>query len=215
MNLALFDFDGTITFKDSFRPFLYYAAAPTRRMIGNVVLLPLLIGYKVGIISASRTRATVAGFAFRGRRLADIQHLGASYARDVLPATIRPKALERIRWHKERGDRVVVVSAALCVYLREWCRQVDLEVICTEFGTRDGKITGRYQNGDCVGPEKVRRILAKCKLDDYDTIYAYGDTSEDAAMLNMAHRRFFRWEEITGVISHGRKADHVDVDPSR
>jgi phosphatidylglycerophosphatase C len=144
MDLALFDFDGTITFRDSFKPFLYFSAGRTRRAIGSIVLLPLFIAYKLGIVSASKTRATVAGFAFRGRLLIDIQQLGASYARDVLPGTIRPKARERIQWHKERGDRVVVVSAALCVYLREWCSQMDLEVVCTDLETKDGKITGRY-----------------------------------------------------------------------
>jgi hypothetical protein len=66
-----------------------------------------------------------------------------------------------------------------------------------------------------VGPEKVQRILQKCKLDDYEVIYAYGDTSEDGAMLDMAHRKFFRWEEITGTVPKGRKADHVDINPSR
>src|SRR5262249_15253888 len=125
------------------------------------------------------------------------------------------KALERIEWHKSRGDRVVVVSAALCVYLAEWCGQMDLEVICTEFETRDGKITGRYQNGDCVGTEKVKRILARYNRDDYDVIYAYGDTSEDAEMLDMADKKFFRWEEISAAVSRRRRADHVDIDPSR
>jgi HAD superfamily phosphoserine phosphatase-like hydrolase len=144
MNLALFDFDGTITFKDSFKPFLLYAAGRTRRVVGTLLFLPLIVAYRFGMVSASKTRATIAGFAFRGRLLAQVQELGSTYARDVLPTTVRPRALERIEWHKARGDRVVVVSAALCVYLAEWCRQMDLEVICTEFETRDGKITGRY-----------------------------------------------------------------------
>jgi phosphatidylglycerophosphatase C len=215
MNLALFDFDGTITFKDSFKPFLLYAAGRAKRVVGTLMFIPLLVAYKLGIVSASKTRATVAGFAFRGRRLVEVQELGSTYAREVLLTTVRPKALERIEWHKARGDRVVVVSAALCVYLAEWCRQMDLEVICTEFETRDGKITGRYQNGDCVGGEKVKRILDKCNRDDYEVIYAYGDTSEDAAMLDMAHRKFFRWKEIEGTGSLRRRADHVDIDPSR
>ena len=144
MNLALFDFDGTITFKDSFQPFLLYAAGRARKIVGTIVLLPLLVGYKFGIIAASKTRAIVSAFAFRGRRLEEITRLGTAYARNVLPLTVRAKALDRIQWHKARGDRVIVVSAALCVYLREWCRQMDIEVICTELETTDGKITGRY-----------------------------------------------------------------------
>lgn len=145
MNLALFDFDGTITFKDSFKPFLLFAVGRARGIIGKILFIPLVIAYKLGIVSASKTRAAIAGFAFRGRRLGELQRLGEIYAREILPTTIRAKALERIEWHKARGDRIVVVSAALCVYLAEWCRQMELEVICTSFEARDGKITGRYQ----------------------------------------------------------------------
>jgi hypothetical protein len=76
-------------------------------------------------------------------------------------------------------------------------------------------ITSSYRNGDCVGPEKVRRVLSACTLSEYEVIYAYGDTSEDALMLDLAHRRFFRWEEIAGGVSAGRKSDHVDLNPSR
>jgi phosphatidylglycerophosphatase C len=145
MNLALFDFDGTITFRDSFQPFLLYAATPSRKLFGTIALLPLLIGYKLGFVSATKTRQAVAGFAFRGLPLVDIERLGGAYARDVIPVTLRTKALDRIRWHKAQGDRVLIVSAALCVYLRAWCREMELEVICTEFETSDGMITGRYR----------------------------------------------------------------------
>ena len=145
MDLALFDFDGTITFKDSFEPFLRYATGRSRTVIGGIALLPLIIAYKLGLVSASKTRAIVAGFAFRGRPLTDVQRLGSAYAKEILPKTLRPKALERIMWHRTRGDRVVVVSAALCVYLEEWCRLMEVEVICTSFETKNGMITGRYQ----------------------------------------------------------------------
>ena len=215
MNLALFDFDGTITFADSFRPFLFIAIDPVRRAIGRVALIPIIIGYQLGLISASKTRASIVAFGFRGRREADVRQAGAKYAHDVLPGTIRKKALERIKWHQAQGDVVVVVSAALDVYLVEWCRLMELGVICTELESTQGVLTGSYRNGDCVREEKTRRIRAQYRLEDYETIYAYGDTSEDAEMLSLANRRFFRWEEITGQVPRGRKADHVDQDPNR
>jgi HAD superfamily hydrolase (TIGR01490 family) len=215
MNLALFDFDGTITFKDSFEPFLYYAADPFRIAVGRFVLIPLVIGYKLRIISASKTRASVAMFGFRGRRLNEVKQAGARYARDVLPGIVRPKALERIEWHKAQGDVVVVVSAALDVYLVEWCRRMEVDLICTELEARDGILTGGYRDGDCVGEEKAKRILEKYNLQDYEVVYAYGDTNEDDEMLKMANRKFFRWQEITGRVRWGRETDRLDLDPHR
>ena len=196
MNLALFDFDGTISFGDTFTPFLHFAVEPKRKAAGRVVLIPLIVGYKLGIVSQSAARARVAAFGFRGRREADVRLAGSNYARDVLPRTIRPQALKRINWHKAQGDVVVVVSASLDVYLAEWCRGLGLDVICTELEVRDGTLTGRYRDGDCTGKEKARRILEKYNIRDYPIVYAYGDTTEDDEMLSIANKKYFRWREI-------------------
>jgi HAD superfamily hydrolase (TIGR01490 family) len=197
MNLALFDFDGTITFTDTFTPFLRVAIDPRRIAVGSVVLAPLIVGYKLGLISATAARTRVSRFGFRGRREADVREIGATYARDVLPRVIRPNALERIAWHKAQDDVVVVVSASLDVYLEAWCRQQSLDLICTQLEARNGTLTGRYRDGDCIGKEKARRVQARYNLADYTVVYAYGDTPEDQEMLSIADRRYFRWREIT------------------
>jgi phosphatidylglycerophosphatase C len=196
MNLALFDFDGTITFTDTFTPFLYFAVDPRRIAVGKVVLTPLILGYRLGILSQSAARTRVAAFGFRGRRESDVRQAGSNYARDVLPGVVRPKALARINWHKAQGDVVVVVSGSLDVYLADWCRRLELDLICTELEARDGTLTGRYRQGDCVGKEKSRRIREKYNLQDYPVIYAYGDTTDDHEMLSIADRKYFCWREI-------------------
>lgn len=195
MNLALFDFDGTITFGDTFTPFLRLAIAPRRIAIGRVVLAPIIIGYTLGLVPASRARERVATFGFRGRRDEDLRALGAAYARDVLPGVVRPQALARIAWHKAQGDTVCVVSASLDLYLSPWCDQLGLDLICSALEVRDGAVTGPYRGGDCTGDEKAKRILARYDLRAYPVIYAYGDTPDDYAMLRLAHKPCFRWRE--------------------
>lgn len=136
---------------------------------------------------------------FRGEDPTRLRDVGERYAADVLPGLIRPLALERIAWHKARGDRVVVVSASLDVYLHPWCRTLGVDVICTELEARDGRLTGRYVRGDCCGAEKARRIRERYTLADYATVHAYGDTEEDREMLELAQRRHFRWEDVREV----------------
>jgi phosphatidylglycerophosphatase C len=196
MNLALFDFDGTITFGDTFTPFIYYAVDPRRLAVGRLVLSPLMVGYKLGIVSSSAARAGVAGFGFRGERESAVQEAGLRYAREVLPDAIRPQALKRIEWHKAQRDVVVVVSASLDVYLAEWCKPLDLDLICTELEACAGTLTGRYRQGDCTGEEKARRIRDRYCLGDFPVIYGYGDTTEDREMLGLAHRKYFRWRPM-------------------
>jgi HAD superfamily hydrolase (TIGR01490 family) len=118
------------------------------------------------------------------------------YATTVLPGTVRQSALERIEWHKSQGDDVVVVSASLDVYLGPWCEKHDIAWICTTLEERDGSLTGKYVDGDCTGAEKVRRIRQRYELAQYALVYAYGDSREDREMLELAHKRYYRWREI-------------------
>jgi phosphatidylglycerophosphatase C len=45
---------------------------------------------------------------------------------------------------------------------------------------------------NCYGEEKVRRIKTSYNLDEFDHIYAYGDSEGDKAMLDLAHERYYK-----------------------
>lgn len=197
MDLALFDFDGTITRTDTWTPFMQLAVRPARIAAGRVLLSPLVIGYKLGMISASRGRQVAARVGFQGEDAARMRRLGVEYASTTLPAQVRQPALDRIAWHRSRGDHVVIVSASLDFYLSPWCAGHGVDCICTTLEERNGRLTGRCAGGDCTGAEKVRRIRERLDLGRYDTIYAYGDTAEDREMLELAQRKFYRWTEIS------------------
>lgn len=195
MNLALFDFDGTVTFEDTFTPFIYFASSRARIALGTVLLGPMILGYKLGLIAAPRMRAAVARVAFQGRRESEVQELGARYSK-TLSARVRPEALERIRWHQANGDIVVVVSASLRAYLSSWCEGHGVELFCTELESKDGVLSGRYAGVDCTGSEKARRVLERYDMKRYPIVYAYGDTKEDCELLSLATKPCFRWQEI-------------------
>jgi phosphatidylglycerophosphatase C len=196
MNLALFDFDGTITTTDTFTSFLHFAVRPVRVAIGTALLAPMLLGYRCRMIPACRARRIVARVGFQGERVEYVRERGRQYAAEVLPNALRPEAVKRIAWHKRQGDLVVVASASLDVYLDPWCGAAGVRRISTELEERNGRLTGRYRQGDCSGRAKVQRILAEYDVTRFPIIYAYGDTLEDREMLELAHRRYYRWQEI-------------------
>lgn len=196
MDLALFDFDGTVTTKGTYPGFVKFAVRPRRKVVGGIILSPLIVGYQGRLVSDRAIRKALSRIGFWGEAPQRLRWLGEQYANEVLPNLIRPVAFEKIAWHKARGDRVVVVSASLDVYLEPWCRSLGVDVICTQLEVSDGRLTGRYLGGDCCGETKARRIRERYTLDDYGTIYAYGDTEEDRQMLEMANRKFFRWQEV-------------------
>lgn len=197
MNLALFDFDGTITDREMFAAYLVQAATPRRLLLGRLLLAPLVVGYKLGWLRPGLVRAVAIRFSLTGTSLEHLRASGTAFAERVLPAMIRPEALERLRWHQERGDAVVVVSGALELALAHWCARHGVELIASRLEIRDGIATGRYAGPQCAGEEKVRRIRERHDLTRFATIYAYGDTPEDEAMLALAHRRWYRWQERT------------------
>jgi len=197
MNLALFDFDGTVTSGDTWTPFLRFALRLPRILVGQVVMIPVAVGYRLRMVSASTARQLAARIGFHGEDAATVRRLGITYATTELPGTVRQSALERIEWHKSQGDDVVVVSASLDVYLGPWCESHDVACICTTLEERGGILTGKYVNGDCSGAEKVRRIRQRYELARYALVYAYGDSREDREMLELAHKKYYRWGEIS------------------
>ncbi|WP_049620814.1 HAD family hydrolase [Frateuria defendens] len=198
MNLALFDFDGTITTRAMFADFLHAAVPPRRRLPARIVLAPLVAGYKLGLVPGNLIRASAVRVGLAGLPEAVAVEHGRRFASAVLPGVLREIALERIAWHRAQGDRVMVVSGALDVYLSPWCRQHGLELICSELEVEGGVLTGRYRGAQCVGPEKARRVAEACDLSAYPEVYAYGDTREDFDLLRLAHHRYFRWQAWPG-----------------
>jgi HAD superfamily phosphoserine phosphatase-like hydrolase len=132
MNIAFFDFDGTITFSDTFASFVDYSSSRRRVLCGTLLLSPLILGYRLRVLGAARLRQSVVRFGFRGRSESELRSLGARYGREVLPTLVRPNARARIEWHKQRGDVVVVVSASLDVYLEAWCEAMGLALLANQ-----------------------------------------------------------------------------------
>ena len=195
MDLALFDFDGTLTTRETFPDFMRYAVARPRLLVGGVLLAPVVFGYRRGWIAGNPTRASIVQVGLRGVDASRLRARGDAFGREVLPDVLRPEAMARLAWHRERGDRIVVVSGGLDVYLAPWCATQGVELLCSVLAERDGRITG-YAGAQCVGEEKVRRVRALCDPQAYAAIHAYGDTHEDQAMLAMAHHRTYRGQAV-------------------
>lgn len=96
MNLAIFDFDGTITNGDTFTPFLRFAIPATRAIAGGLLLGPVLVARRFRLISTPRTRSLVARVGFVGVPASGVRNLGRRYASEVLPLVVRAEAMKRL-----------------------------------------------------------------------------------------------------------------------
>jgi len=200
--LAAWDFDGTITQRDTLMGFLSFVAG--RRALSAAAGRRVIALGRGLRDDASRDLAKerVIGDLMAGRALADVEDAGRRYA-ELLPAQFRPEALERIRWHSEQGHSQVIVSASLVYYLRPLAEDLGfVDVIGVELAVDDrGLCTGAFARPNVRGDQKALRLrewldgtLSVSDLDDGEDggglrrprIWAYGNSSGDDALLAMA-----------------------------
>lgn len=191
-DLALFDFDGTITTRETFPDFIRLAIPGRRKLAGAVLFAPLVAGYRLGLVPVGWLRAALVRYAFRGVARRDLALAGRRFAAEVLPPLVRPRMQDRIDWHLGRGDTVVVVSGGFDVYLGPWCEARGIAWICSSMAVHGDRLTGRYAGAQCVAAEKVRRVRERYDLSAYAAVHAYGDTHEDHALLALAHHATYR-----------------------
>lgn len=204
-HLVLFDFDGTLTFGDTWTPFMKQLL-PWRWRLQIWKQIWLQYGqYKLGYLSASKLRALVVQLAMTGMSATKVRQLGRIYATRYLPRALKTEVFQQLQAHIKQGDRVVVVSASLDVYLKPWCASLGIECLCTELEVDwKGDLTGLYVGKDCSGDEKVERIKTLIKLDNYPLIMAHGDTLEDKPMLNLADLGTFKGKSFTNETAPSR-----------
>lgn len=190
--LALFDFDGTITHKDTLIHFIRFTKGRSRLFWGMLRMLPVLFLNRLGIISNAKAKEKLMSHFFRNMNYAEFKRFGERFCKEKLPSILRPSAIEKINWHQSKLHRVVLVSASIQEWISPWAEQFGIEWITTEMEVKDNRLTGRFSTPNCNGREKVNRIKQYLNIDQYTLIYAYGDTRGDKAMLEIANKPLFR-----------------------
>ena len=153
---------------------------------------PLYLLYKMGVIPARKLRPFVSYCAFAGRDKQTLDRIGYDYATKVIPRYLRPEMQQTLKQHQAESTSIVVVSASLDLYLKSWCQIMGFELICSEMAVQDGRFSGHYIAGDCSCEAKADKVCQRFNLNDYNCIYAYGDTKEDLAMLALADRAYMQ-----------------------
>lgn len=190
--LALFDFDGTVTTKDTLKLFIVFTHGTFKFYLGCLVLSPILLGYMLKLYPNAVAKQKLLSWFYKGWNYAAFKRKGEEFCSQVLPGYIRQSAIKKIRWHQKKQHRVILVSASIEEWLEPWCHAMEIELICTRMEVKDNLVTGRFSTPNCYGPEKAARLKAFLKMGDYDTIYAYGDSSGDKDMLALATKPYYQ-----------------------
>jgi HAD superfamily hydrolase (TIGR01490 family) len=190
--IAFFDFDGTITTKDTLLELIRFNKGAFHLYLGFLLNSPFVLGYKLKLLSNQAAKERILRYFFGGQSLQAFNAICDTFAKEQLPSFLWGKALQEIEKLKAAGVEITIVSASPENWIRQWAETMEVQLIATRLKVKEGKLTGRIHEKNCYGDEKARRIREVSDLGSYDEIYAYGDTRGDLPMLRLANFPFYK-----------------------
>ena len=191
--IVAFDFDGTLTYRDSFLSFLAWRSGRAGYLAGLARLAPAAAAY-VFDRDRGRLKAAAVRVFLRGLPRKDLLEACAAFAASPAGSSlIRPDAEHCWRQWKSQGARLAIVSASPEEVVAPFAKLLDADVlIATRLALGpDARVAGGFEGENCRGPEKARRIRSSFGT-DVRLAAAYGDTSGDREMLAMADVKGYR-----------------------
>ena len=184
-----FDFDGTLTTKDTLLEFIRFAKGTLAFGLVFLRYTHLLVLMKLGGYPNWKAKQKVFAHFFKGMSIDDFDALCQEFAASS-KHLLRPKGIEAINKAQSEGSEVLIVSASIDNWVQPFFANV--KVLGTQIEVVDGKLTGRFLTKNCYGQEKVNRILALYpNRQDYH-LTAYGDSRGDKELLAWADESYFK-----------------------
>ncbi len=191
--ITVFDFDGTITTKDTFALFLRYYAGTPKWLAKILILLPIFSAYAFKIIDRNTVKIHVIRRFFKNAVKDKLDAKAEQFAREVIPGLIRPQAQACLDKKKSSPEALYICSASIAPYLRAWGRTQNItNILATELDSDGNRYTGEIKGWNIWGEGKVRRILAEFAPNQVRIMEAYGDSRGDRELLHAAKASYYR-----------------------
>ena len=184
--LALFDFDGTLYSKDSLIEFTKLAKGSVKFYQGILLLSPFLIGLKLGFLHNEKVKIKFLKHFFKNIEVAEFKAMAKDFAINKVASDLNKKTFQHFLKHIQLNHTVCIVSASCADWIQPWSNQYRASFIGSELEIINQKITGNLATKNCYGIEKVNRIKAVYKLDEFDVIKVYGSGKGDFEMLQLS-----------------------------
>ena len=187
--VVVFDFDGTLTTKDSYLEFVKYACGFWHLVGGLLLFSPLLLLMLCHLYPHGKAKEKVFSYFFKGWTYREFQNMGMAFAEKV-EAFERASTVEILQKEVKAGSAVYVVSASVEEWIRPWCqkRQVTQAIGTKAEVDEAGMLTGRFATPNCFGQEKVNRLLGMEPDRKAYQLEAYGDSRGDKEMIAFADK---------------------------
>ncbi|HEY3815473.1 MAG TPA: HAD-IB family hydrolase [Caulobacteraceae bacterium] len=181
--IVAFDFDGTLSVRDSFMALLAWRTPGLRFVSGLLKLAPAGSRYLFNRDRNALKAAAVSEF-LTGVTRNQLETDSAGFRDAVWDSFMRPDALACWAEWGDRGALRVIVTASPETIVAPFAEKLGADRL---IGTRlrfdaQDRVAGDFVGLNCRGAEKVRR-LEEAFGPDLNLVAAYGDTAGDTEML--------------------------------
>ena len=186
-HLVVFDFDGTLTRKDSLLEFIKFVFGWPKLIVGLSKYLPIIIATKLRVYDNGKAKEKIFSHFFEGMHYPEFCRYGEDFANKI-EGMLNQRGMELLESYKRRGFSIFVISASIEEWIKPWCNKHQINHV---IGTRveifpNGFLTGKFSSANCYGAEKLRRFLeVEPKRHEY-ILHAYGNSRGDKELIDFA-----------------------------
>jgi len=183
--IAVFDFDGTITTKDTFLEFLKFCKGNTMFYICLFINFHFIILYYFKIYPNYKLKERFFSFYFKGKNETDVKKNGEAFSINIIPKLCFKNALKLIRWHQNHKHDIYVISASSAIWIGAWCANNNIKLFSTDFEVVNGFYTGKINGINLYGKEKAKVLNEILNINNYKLSYGYGNSTSDKYFLEL------------------------------
>lgn len=190
----VFDFDGTLTTRDTLIEFIRFAKGDVSFVLGFLLFSPILVLMKLGWYPNWKAKQKVFSYFFKGMSILEFEEKCKHFA-ECRADLIRLKGLKAVDKAVDENAKVVIVSASIENWVRAFFRQFGLDMVIisgTKIEVKNAVVTGQFIGNNCYGPEKVRRIQELFPDRKQYKLIAFGDSKGDRELLAYADESHYK-----------------------
>lgn len=197
--VAAFDFDGTLTKRDTLLPYLVQSLGWPRFLGALIRCAPWLVGFALRLVPNHVAKQRLLTACLKGRAVTEVEMWTTRWCAKSLQPCLQDWAMTQLAQHRQAQHHCVLVSASPDIYLRRVASKLGFDaLICTELEVRDDTLTGAMRTPNCYGEQKAIRLREHLVREfgppaaQTLVIHAYGDSAGDLALLKMADHAWYR-----------------------
>ena len=190
--IVSFDFDGTLTTKDTLFEFIKFSRGKFRLYFCLLLFSPLLLAFKLKLYPNWKIKQTIFRYLYKNISLDQFNKWGDSFIVNI-NQIIRPKAIQKLKEYQSEDAIILIVSASIENWIKPWANSEGINVILatTIEVNCDRILTGNFKSENCYREQKVNRILEVFPDRSSYTLIAYGDSLGDKEMIDFADEGWY------------------------